>query len=168
MGIGYSAPRKVTAADLADGAVTAAKLAGGAVTAAKVEAPLLASFRAGISDTLIAATYTDAPAGDTEDGPTFSRVLANLSDATEFRYGITQRAIGAAGSRWVVQFFAGGAWNDLSDAIAAGVAGGNSYMSAWLPLPAAARLETALLRLIHRGGNGVADPGAATWSFHWR
>lgn len=107
-----------------------------------------------------AVTMTNVPSADTELSNQVSRRQLDLRNAVNFTAMMSVSVVPAATTgKFVIQYSvnSGSSWVDFYDF-------GTSYTVNQLKIgtttavPAAAKIETCLLRVISRGGNGTADP----------
>lgn len=104
-----------------------------------------------------AATLTNAPAGGVEIANQLSRVQVDLRTATNVVGQALFSVVPVGTLRFEYSINAGGAWSTLVDMGNTGWAANTLKIASPVAVPAAAKIATALLRVVVTG-NGTADP----------
>lgn len=126
-----------------------------------------AAFRSPFTVTMLApaagVVYTDAPAGGAAEwaGSARWRTWVDLDNLTEARVSVAVETAGAGTADAGVQYSADGgtSWFFLDGGVgpAVDISSTGAKLSAWGPIVSGAQNDV-LLRFVHIGGDGVADP----------
>jgi hypothetical protein len=115
-----------------------------------------------------ATTWSNMPAALTElSGNAVRRQIRDLPQYAQFRFHVNVTVAGLAGSKIGVQYSLDGGmnWSGLDNGTAATIStltqatdALGTFMTEWVTINSAARINGVMLRIVGQDGNGAADP----------